>query len=139
MSAANRPGFYSIEPSPSEEKLSTDGHDDLDGSTSLSYASRMPLKNSNFEQSATSLPLQHGDTLDSSAQAQAAHSFDREGLPSNSHPQGHHHPSHSWDLLGGARKIGQAYEQFDPRNASEQHLAFADGDLPNTKVRCQLL
>ncbi|KAI9432615.1 hypothetical protein F5148DRAFT_990343, partial [Russula earlei] len=40
----------------------------------------------------------------------------------------------SWDLLGGARKIGQAYEQFDPRNASEQHLAFADGDLPTTNV-----
>jgi len=45
-----------------------------------------------------------------------------------------HHPRNSsWDLLGGARKFGQAYEHFDSRNASEQHLVFADGDLPNFK------
>ncbi|KAI0256318.1 hypothetical protein BJV78DRAFT_1117812 [Lactifluus subvellereus] len=99
----------------------------------------MPLS-SNFEQSTTSLPLQHGDSRDDLAQAQAVRSSDREGLPSetysDSHPQNQHHSSsrhHSWDLLGGARKFGQAYEQFDPRDASEQHLAFADGDLPNTK------
>ncbi|KAI0000574.1 Mechanosensitive ion channel-domain-containing protein [Russula vinacea] len=67
---------------------------------------------------------------------------DREGDPPQvfveSHSQSQQHPSHnprssSWDLLGGARKFGQAYEQFDPRNASEQHLVFADGDLPNSK------
>ena len=46
-----------------------------------------------------------------------------------------HNPRNSrWDLLGGARKFVQAYEQFEPRNASEQHLFFADGDLSNSKV-----
>ncbi|EJF65070.1 hypothetical protein DICSQDRAFT_50713 [Dichomitus squalens LYAD-421 SS1] len=38
----------------------------------------------------------------------------------------------SWDLLAGVRK---GYEQFDSRNASQSHLAFADGDLPKNTVR----
>ncbi|KAI0717187.1 hypothetical protein C8T65DRAFT_572201 [Cerioporus squamosus] len=40
----------------------------------------------------------------------------------------------SWDLLAGMRKFEQGYEQFDSRNASESHLAFADGDIPKNKV-----
>ncbi|RPD63790.1 hypothetical protein L227DRAFT_496301 [Lentinus tigrinus ALCF2SS1-6] len=39
----------------------------------------------------------------------------------------------SWDLLAGMRKFEQGYEQFDSRNASEAHLAFADGDIPKNK------
>ncbi|KAI0675104.1 Mechanosensitive ion channel-domain-containing protein [Trametes maxima] len=35
----------------------------------------------------------------------------------------------SWDLLAGMRKFEHGYERFDSRNASEAHLAFADGDL----------
>ena len=41
----------------------------------------------------------------------------------------------SWDLLAGMRKFEQGYEQFDSRNASQAHLAFADGDIPKNKVR----
>lgn len=37
----------------------------------------------------------------------------------------------SWDLLAGVRN---GYEQFDSRNASESHLAFAEGDVPKNKV-----
>ncbi|CDO72761.1 hypothetical protein BN946_scf184994.g14 [Trametes cinnabarina] len=40
----------------------------------------------------------------------------------------------SWDLLAGMRKFEQGYEQFDSRNASQPHLAFADGDMPQGKV-----
>ena len=41
----------------------------------------------------------------------------------------------SWDLLAGVRKFEQGYEQFDSRNASSSHLAFAEGDVPKNKVR----
>ena len=143
MSVANRPGYHSIDLSapegkrPLEGKGSLDVTDDLDRAASLSYTSHMPLNKNNPVQSTTSLPAQHSASIDNLSQPQV----DREGLPPqvyyDSHPQSQHTPStrnSSWDMLGGARKIGQAYEQFDPRNASEQHLAFADGDLPNSKV-----
>ena len=142
MSVAKPPG-YSIDLSapegkrPLEGKDSLDVTDDLDRAASLSYTSHMPLNKNNPAQSTTSLPPQHSASINDLSQPQV----DREGLPSqvyyDSHPQSQHTPStrnSSWDMLGGARKIGQAYEQFDSRNASEQHLAFADGDLPNSKV-----
>ncbi|KAI0063682.1 hypothetical protein BV25DRAFT_1801709 [Artomyces pyxidatus] len=50
----------------------------------------------------------------------------------NSHPTSSRNSS--WDLLAGVRKFESAYDQFDSRNASEQHLAFAEGDIPNTKI-----
>ncbi|KIY73032.1 hypothetical protein CYLTODRAFT_342952 [Cylindrobasidium torrendii FP15055 ss-10] len=37
----------------------------------------------------------------------------------------------SWDMLRGKF---DGYEQFDSRNASEAHLVFAEGDMPNDKV-----
>jgi hypothetical protein len=48
--------------------------------------------------------------------------------------------SSSWDLLSGVKKFEQDYQGFDTRNASEAHLVFADGDVPNNKVsiRCLL-
>ena len=42
--------------------------------------------------------------------------------------------SGSWDMLAGIRKIEHSYDRFDTRNASEAHLVFADGDVPNNKV-----
>ena len=42
--------------------------------------------------------------------------------------------SGSWDMLAGIRKIEHSYDQFDTRNASEAHLVFADGDVPNNRV-----
>jgi hypothetical protein len=138
MSAANHPEYGSIQSSSSDEKHFSDRHDDLDRVASLSYSSHKPLSR-NME-----IP-QHAVSVDHPAQAQATLSLERDGLPSqtysDSHPQTHHDNSHrhsTWNVLGGARKIGEAYERFDPRNASEQHLAFADGDLPNSKVSCQL-
>jgi len=141
MSVAKPPG-YSIDLSapegkrPLEGKDSLDVTDDLDRAASLSYTSHMPLNKNNPAQSTTSLPAQHSASINDLSQPQV----DREGLPPqvyyDSHPQNQHTPTRnsSWDMLGGARKIGQAYEQFDSRNASEQHLAFADGDLRNSKV-----
>ncbi|KZT26735.1 hypothetical protein NEOLEDRAFT_1131748 [Neolentinus lepideus HHB14362 ss-1] len=41
--------------------------------------------------------------------------------------------SGSWDMLAGIRKFEHEYSEFDARNASESHLAFAEGDAPNNK------
>ncbi|TFY79553.1 hypothetical protein EWM64_g4459 [Hericium alpestre] len=38
-----------------------------------------------------------------------------------------HSQASSWDLLK------RSVDEYDPRNAREQHLAFADGDLPKTR------
>lgn len=48
--------------------------------------------------------------------------------------RGHISKSPSWDLLAGYRKFEHSYEEFDTRKASEKHLVFADGDVPNTTV-----
>ncbi|KZP03648.1 hypothetical protein FIBSPDRAFT_844740 [Athelia psychrophila] len=40
----------------------------------------------------------------------------------------------SWDLRSEFKKFEQDYEQFEPRNASAAHLAYADGDLPKNKL-----
>ncbi|KAI5123926.1 hypothetical protein M0805_006343 [Coniferiporia weirii] len=45
----------------------------------------------------------------------------------------HRANSSSWDVLAGLRKFEQSYEGFDSRNATEDHLRFAQGDMPNNK------
>ena len=57
-------------------------------------------------------------------------------MPSPDTPggRGHLSKSPSWDLLAGYKKFEHAYEEFDTRNATEKHLVFADGDVPNTAV-----
>ncbi|KAI4526439.1 hypothetical protein K525DRAFT_259127 [Schizophyllum commune Loenen D] len=41
--------------------------------------------------------------------------------------------SPSWDILNGIKRFENQYEEFDTRKASEDHLAFADGDLPKNR------
>lgn len=43
----------------------------------------------------------------------------------------HNRSSSSWDVLGGIR---HSYVEFDPRHASQAHLAFAEGDTPKNGV-----
>ena len=69
---------------------------------------------------------------------QLGHAGDRtQSMPTPGDSQDFGHPRNhrntSWDLLAGVRK---GYEQFDSANASESHLAFADGDVPKNKVCC---
>ena|ERR1700722_1041105 len=40
--------------------------------------------------------------------------------------------SSNWDVF---KKLEKGYEGYDPRIATEAHLAFADGDVPKNKVR----
>jgi hypothetical protein len=141
MSFAKHSGYHSVDFSaegkrPLELKDSLDVNDDLDRAASLSYSSHMPLNKNNPAQSTASLPAQHSASIDNLSQPQVG----LEGLPSQDYhasqsqsPHTHSSRKSSWDMLG-AHKIGQAYEQFDPRNASEQHLAFADGDLPKASI-----
>lgn len=124
-------------------KSSFDVTDDLEHATALSYTSHIPLNDRNPAQSTTSLHPQHGDDP---SQTQVDREDDPQKIYFDSHSQNQHNSqqqhnprSSSWDVLGGARKFNEAYEQFDPRNASEQHLVFADGDLPNSKVSHRLL
>jgi hypothetical protein len=124
MSAPKRQGYDPTKPA--EEKSLFDENDDLSRPVSLSSSL------SYHDQPRT--PLNGNSIRGGLANVQAsAH----EGLPPQARPQNQTHPAgrnQSWDLLGGARKLGQAYERFDPHNTREQHLAFADGDLPNSKA-----
>ena len=61
-------------------------------------------------------------------------SFSEMPTPDPSGGRGHPNKSPSWDLLAGYRKFEHSYEEFDTRKASEKHLVFADGDVPNTTV-----
>lgn len=55
-------------------------------------------------------------------------------MPEPMQRPGNHRIS-SWDMLNGIKKFEHSYEEFDTRNASENHLVFADGDVPTNKVR----
>ena len=65
--------------------------------------------------------------------------FSEMPTPDPSGGRGHISKSPSWDLLAGYRKFEHSYEEFDTRNASEKHLVFADGDVPNTAVSAAFL
>lgn len=71
--------------------------------------------------------------------------YDAERAQTMPMPEDHagHHYTHnsrsgSWDLLAGIRKFEHSYEEFTPSNASQSHLAFAEGDMPKNKVCAQL-
>ena len=58
------------------------------------------------------------------------------GMPTPNTSKHHSRPglgsrNSSWDLL---KRFEHSYEEFDSRNASENHLAFAEGDMPQNKV-----
>lgn len=61
-------------------------------------------------------------------------SFSEMPTPDPSGGRGHISKSPSWDILAGYKKFEHSYEEFDTRKASEKHLVFADGDVPNTAV-----
>jgi len=119
-------------------KSSFDVTDDLQHAPSLSYTSHIPLNDRNPAQSATSLPPQHGDNPSQTQVDREQVYLDSQSQNQQQQQRPHNPRSSSWDLLGGARKFNEAYEHFDPRNASKQHLVFADGDLPKSKVSHRL-
>ncbi|KAJ3575123.1 hypothetical protein NP233_g1300 [Leucocoprinus birnbaumii] len=74
---------------------------------------------------ATPMPV---PTRNPSGQTDPIDHAERAGIPGLPYTHGHH--SGSWDVLSGVKKFEHSYQEFDPRNASEAHLAFADGDVP---------
>ena len=71
---------------------------------------------------------------DVEANKEAGSSYSEMPTPDPSGGRGHTSKSPSWDLLAGYKKFEHSYEEFDTRNASEKHLVFADGDVPNSTV-----
>lgn len=53
--------------------------------------------------------------------------------PGTSMPRPRMSRSPSWDILNGIKRFENSYEEFDSRKATEDHLAFADGDMPQNK------
>ncbi|KAK0461093.1 Mechanosensitive ion channel-domain-containing protein [Desarmillaria tabescens] len=114
--------------------------------TSSSMYPPAPQQRRGASPSQSSLPLGAGapkrvhivdDSFDVNARSQ---SYDAEsgGFSSPSMPEPVKPPAHSrgssWDILNGIRKFEHSYEEFDSRNASQSHLVYADGDMPNNKV-----
>ncbi|KAF5393511.1 hypothetical protein D9757_000597 [Collybiopsis confluens] len=78
----------------------------------------------NSSPGSSSFPLAPGTGVDA----------ERGQSPRMPRPELQHHTSSSWDLLNGIRKFEHSYEEFDSRNASESHLVYAEGDLPDNKM-----
>ena len=75
------------------------------------------------------MPIPHADYASASASRPPV------SQASSAKFQTHKHNNSSWDLLAGIKKD---YEEFDPRNAKEAHLQFAQGDIPDNTVSCNL-
>lgn len=114
--------------------------------TSSSMYPPGPQQHRGASLSQSSLPLGAGapkrvhivdDSLDANARSRS-YDAERGGFPSPSmsepvKPSAHSRGS-SWDILNGIRKFEHSYEEFDSRNASQSHLVYAEGDIPNNKV-----
>ncbi|KAI0318281.1 Mechanosensitive ion channel-domain-containing protein [Amylostereum chailletii] len=120
-----------MEASPHDEKPqagpTNHSFDERDHIDSLSYHSNNPFSN---EAPSYPPPPSGPPSFDPSPQPQRPHF---RPIQNPTHPgQGR---NSSWDLLSaGVRKWEHSYDQFDSAKASQQHLAFADGDLPKTKI-----
>jgi hypothetical protein len=59
-----------------------------------------------------------------------------EGLPYDDPPLSRppNGRSSGWNIFAGVKKFEHDYEEYDPRNATEAHPAFAEGDVPKDKV-----
>lgn len=78
--------------------------------------------------------VQFGSTESDVEANKEARSYPQMPTPDSTGGRGHTGKSPSWDLLAGYKKFEHSYEEFDTRNASQKHLVFADGDIPNTPV-----
>jgi hypothetical protein len=114
-----------------------------DSTEPMMYRSHPLQAEQNPSSSQSSLPLAPGN----SGRPGPSHGYDVEraqpsgtpapGMPQPSRPANSR--TQSWDLLSGIKKFEHSYEEFDSRNASESHLAFADGDVPKNKVRSNVV
>ncbi|KAJ7045534.1 Mechanosensitive ion channel-domain-containing protein [Mycena alexandri] len=108
--------------------MSGQGYDPVDLQPAGPSKSHYPP---NYHDEQMSIPL---STLRSGPSSPQSYDPERAGgMPRPPHLQPR--TSDSWDLLSGVRKMEHAYQEFDPaRNASEAHLAYAEGDIPNNEA-----
>lgn len=106
----------------------------LQPSPTMSYPPRPQLERMETSGSRSPLSLESGDRpgFPSGSRYDAERTQNISGMP-YSHKSDNNRTS-SWDLLAGIKKIEHSYEEFDSRNASQAHLAYADGDIPKNKV-----
>ncbi|KAF5370669.1 hypothetical protein D9758_001813 [Tetrapyrgos nigripes] len=78
--------------------------------------------------SQSNLPLNRDDSLSSGQPTPNI------SMPA-ANPQRPSHVPHnsSWDLLNGFKRFEHEYEEFDTRRAAQNHLAFAEGDIPQNR------
>ncbi len=118
--------------------------------TSSSMYPPVPQPQRGASLSQSSLPLGAGapkrvhivdDSFDANTRSES-YDAERGGFSGPSMPEPVKPPAHSrgssWDILNGIRKFEHSYEEFDSRNASQSHLVYAEGDMPNNKVRSSI-
>ncbi|PFH51489.1 hypothetical protein AMATHDRAFT_142246 [Amanita thiersii Skay4041] len=94
---------------------------------SISYPPSFP----NPRPASTSSPLTHHNPY---RPPDVDQSYPASPAPVLSHGEKvHQGRSSSWDLFAGLRRFEHSYEEFDTRNAREDHLVFADGDMPKNR------
>lgn len=105
-------------------------------SPTMSYPPRPQLER--METSGSRVPLSHDGQSGDHPGFPSGPKYDAEraqnisGMPYPHKPENNR--TSSWDLLAGIKKLEHSYEEFDSRNASQAHLAYADGDIPKNKV-----
>lgn len=97
-------------------------------SVSINSTSYLNLRQSMSASPAPNMPFPHADYASASVAAATRPQTSAAG-------KSHKANNSSWDLLAGIKKD---FEGFDPRNAREAHLQFAQGDIPNNTVSSQM-
>ncbi|KAF9268886.1 hypothetical protein L218DRAFT_1073318 [Marasmius fiardii PR-910] len=95
-----------------------------------------PLGMQNYSVNSSQTPLIDSDQRRAHfIQGHSADSAERGAIPGMPTPDTSPHPgfsrNSSWDMF---KRFEHSYEEFDSRNAKENHLVFAEGDLPQNKV-----
>ncbi|KAI0051242.1 hypothetical protein FA95DRAFT_1485872 [Auriscalpium vulgare] len=146
MLSPRRPSYdpVQLESPPDDKNPSAPGHDrdfdDYERAASLSYSSHAPINSGTqpwttyppsgaYNQAGKGVTFPLPDSEQDSGRA---------GQRPHASPYTHNQPGSgrgsSWDILSGVRKFEESYDQFDSRHATQDHLVFADGDLPKTKI-----
>jgi hypothetical protein len=145
MSSAHQPSGIEYQPvelhSPNHAITSSPNPFASNSPHGVAYPPTRPSPSMPIPGSTTAIPLSSSqDTLPLQTLHSGSPKYDVE-LAQDNHGLQHdamHSKSRSssWDVLSGTMKrFEHSYEEFDTRNASNAHLAYADGDVPNNKVR----
>lgn len=133
------PGAYSSNPFASSGASEYHYEEPSRGADSFSLHSAVPLApRSGMNRVSSDVPPMPAAAPSGPVMPMAHDYSKRPPLSQSSTGLSHRPGASSWDLLAGLRKFESDYEGYDARNAKEEHLRFAQGDMPNNKVRQRL-